>query len=101
MRIARKISSNKPGSSSATHRTIGPKDEDLRRSLLGFIGDFANWDNSSQPIYLEVGRGLVKAAHGEEPPLVVDPFAGGARFRWKPCAWAARPLPATSIPWPA
>ena len=58
-------------------RTIGPKDEDLRRSLLGFIGDFANWDNSSQPIYLEVGRGLVKAAHGEEPPLVVDPFAGG------------------------
>ena len=59
------------------HRTIGPQDADLRRSLLGFIGDFANWDNSSQPIYLEVGRGLVKAAHGEEPPLVVDPFAGG------------------------
>jgi adenine-specific DNA methylase len=57
--------------------TIGPKDEDLRRALLKFIGDFANWDNSNHPIYLEVGRGLVKAAHGEEPPLVVDPFAGG------------------------
>ena len=57
--------------------TIGPKDEDLRRALLKFIGDFANWDNSKHPIYLEVGRGLVKAAHGEEPPLVVDPFAGG------------------------
>lgn len=57
--------------------TIGPKDEDLRRALLRFIGDFANWDNSSHPVYLEVGRGLVKAAHGEEPPLVVDPFAGG------------------------
>jgi adenine-specific DNA methylase len=56
---------------------VGPKDEDLRRSLLKFIGDFANWDNSSHPTYLEVGRGLVKAAHGEEPPLVVDPFAGG------------------------
>ena len=27
--------------------------------------------------YLEVSRALVKAAHGEEPPLVVDPFAGG------------------------
>jgi hypothetical protein len=26
---------------------------------------------------LEVSRGLVKAAHGEEAPLVVDPFAGG------------------------
>ncbi len=56
---------------------IGTKDEDLRRALLKFIGDFANWDNSNHPVYLEVGRGLVKAAHGEEPPLVVDPFAGG------------------------
>ena len=45
--------------------------------MLKFIADFANWDNSSQPTYLEVGRGLVKAAHGEEAPLVVDPFAGG------------------------
>ena len=27
--------------------------------------------------YLNVSRALVKAAHGEEPPLVVDPFAGG------------------------
>ena len=27
--------------------------------------------------YLEVSRALVKAAHGEDPPLVVDPFAGG------------------------
>ena len=27
--------------------------------------------------HLNVGRALVKAAHGEEPPLVVDPFAGG------------------------
>ena len=58
--------------------SVGPKDEDLRRALLKFIGDFANWDNSNHPIYLEVGRGLVKAAHGEETPLVVDPFAGGS-----------------------
>ena len=56
---------------------IGPTDEDLRRALLKFIGDFADWDNAHHPVYLEVGRGLVKAAHGEEPPLVVDPFAGG------------------------
>ena len=39
--------------------------------------DFANWDNAANQNYLGVGRGLVKAAHGEEPPLVVDPFAGG------------------------
>ncbi len=52
-------------------------DEKLRAALLRFIGDFANWDNAAKPRYLEVGRGLVKAAHGDEMPLVVDPFAGG------------------------
>jgi hypothetical protein len=60
-----------------TEPTVGPTDHDLRKALLDFIGDFANWDNSSDPKYLEVGRGLVKAAHPEETPLVVDPFAGG------------------------
>jgi len=56
---------------------VGPADEDLRKALLKFIADFANWDNAAQRAYLEVSRALVKAAHGEEPPLVVDPFAGG------------------------
>ena len=55
----------------------GPEDIDLRKALLKFIGDFSNWDLSSNQTYLEVGRGLVKAAHPEETPLVVDPFAGG------------------------
>jgi adenine-specific DNA methylase len=55
----------------------GPKDEGLRKALLKFIGDFANWDRSADKTYLEASRALVKAAHGEEPPLVVDPFAGG------------------------
>ncbi len=52
-------------------------DAGLRRVLLQFIGDFANWDLAANDAYLAVGRALVKAAHGEEPPLVVDPFAGG------------------------
>ena len=52
-------------------------DEGLRRTLLKFIADFANWDNSAKPEYLETGRALVRAAHPEETPLVVDPFAGG------------------------
>ena len=52
-------------------------DADLRKALLWFIANFANWDMSAHPVYLRVGRNLVKAAHGEEPPLVVDPFAGG------------------------
>ena len=52
-------------------------DEGLRRILLKFIADFANWDNAAEPRYLETGRALVRAAHPEEAPLVVDPFAGG------------------------
>ena len=52
-------------------------DEGLRRALLRFIADFANWDNAANAEYLETGRALVRAAHPEETPLVVDPFAGG------------------------
>ena len=50
---------------------------ELRKAFLKFIGDFADWDLAANPTYLAVSRELVRAAHGEEPPLVVDPFAGG------------------------
>jgi len=56
---------------------------ELRSALLDFIADFANWDNSTVPEYLETSRLLTQTAHealGGEPgsrPLVVDPFAGG------------------------
>jgi adenine-specific DNA methylase len=56
---------------------VGTKDQDLQDALLKFIGEFANWDLSADPTYLEVSRGLVRAAHPDEMPLVVDPFAGG------------------------
>ena len=55
----------------------------LRLCLLDFIADFANWDNSTVPAYLETSRALTLAAHeslGGIPgtkPLVIDPFAGG------------------------
>ena len=52
-------------------------DEGLRKALLRFIADFANWDNAAKADYLETGRALVRAAHPEETPLIVDPFAGG------------------------
>ncbi len=57
--------------------------EDVRAGLLDFIAEFANWDNSTNPDYLDFARHLVQVAHeslGGEPgtrPLVVDPFAGG------------------------
>ena len=55
----------------------------LRQALLDFIADFANWNNSTVPAYLDTSRALTQAAHealGGAPgtrPLVVDPFAGG------------------------
>ncbi|MDD9824624.1 MAG: DUF1156 domain-containing protein [Gammaproteobacteria bacterium] len=53
-------------------------DVGLRKALLRFIADFANWDNAASTAYLKTARALVKAAHpGEDAPLVVDPFAGG------------------------
>ena len=55
----------------------GETDQEVRRGLLKFIADFANWDFAANHTYLDVSRALVKAAHGEEPPLVVDPFSGG------------------------
>jgi len=57
--------------------------ETLRSSLLDFLADFANWDNSTVREYLDTTRALTQAAHealGGLPgmkPLVVDPFAGG------------------------
>ena len=52
-------------------------DNGLRQGLLKFIADFADWNNAANAAYLETGRRLVQAAHPEETPLVVDPFAGG------------------------
>jgi putative DNA methylase len=56
---------------------IGAKDKDLRTSLLKFIANFSGYDVSTDPLFLEVGRGLVRAANPDGTPLVVDPFAGG------------------------
>lgn len=55
----------------------------LRRALLDFIAEFANWDLSTNRFFLDASRALTKSAHealGGAPgtrPLVVDPFAGG------------------------
>lgn len=61
----------------------------VRQALLDFIADFANWDNSNDPLFLETSRALVQVAHealGGTPgtrPLVVDPFAGGGAIPLK------------------
>src|SRR5690348_2279646 len=55
----------------------GETDAKVREGLLKFTGDFANWDHAAHATYIDVARGLVRAAHPGETPLVVDPFAGG------------------------
>lgn len=74
---------------------------DMRYALLDFIADFANWDASTVPAFLETSRLLTHAAHvaltdpsfivqpdesiesitmrldAYPRPLLVDPFAGG------------------------
>jgi putative DNA methylase len=56
---------------------------ELRKALLDFIADFANWDNSTVKEYLETSRALTQSAHealgGQSgtKPMVVDSFAGG------------------------
>ena len=78
---ARKLLVQVPGSpkgfASKPADKKGSVDDYLRKALLDFIADFANWDNSANELYLYTARGLIKAAHPEETPLVVDPFAGG------------------------
>ena len=73
---ARQILLGMHGRPSGWATAIKP-DEGLRQIMLKFIADFANWNLAAKRAYLDVSRALVKAAHGEEPPLVVDPFAGG------------------------
>ena len=52
-------------------------DEGLQRIILKFIADFANWDHSAKRPWIDTARVLVRTAHGEDMPLVVDPFSGG------------------------
>jgi putative DNA methylase len=65
-----------PGHPRGWERTL-QDDAGLREALFRFIADFANWDLAADPSYLATARALVCAAFPDEPPLVVDPFAGG------------------------
>jgi len=74
---ARELLLKMPGWNSPRMNQQVKSDVGLRKAILTFIGDFANWDNAANTEYLAVARALVKAAYPEETPLVVDPFAGG------------------------
>lgn len=50
---------------------------ELRKVLLSFLGQFADWKTSTDERWVESARTLVSAAFPSELPLLVDPFAGG------------------------
>ncbi len=49
----------------------------VRSALLHIVAQGAAWEWSSAEPFLGVCRDLVRASHGDDTPLVVDPFAGG------------------------
>lgn len=73
----RKALLDAPGWGTERNKQQVKTDDGLRKALLTFIGDVANWDNANHPGWIGAARELVKAAHPEETPLVVDPFSGG------------------------
>ena len=56
---------------------------ELRNSILDFIADFSDWDNSANKDYMDISAALTVIAHEElcggqgNRPLVLDSFAGG------------------------
>lgn len=51
-------------------------DKGLRKTLLNFIGQIANWDAANDSGWMKAANELVRAAFSDEMPLVADPFAG-------------------------
>jgi len=51
--------------------------ERIRDALLQFLATGASWKFAQDQVFLETARAIVASVHREEPPLVVDPFAGG------------------------
>jgi len=54
--------------------------QEIRKALLDFIADFANWDNSTNEQYLSTARALTESAHialgGSRGTRACDPLVG-------------------------
>lgn len=57
--------------------STGTDAEHLRAALLSFVATGASWDFADDTEFIGAARTLIGAAHPDETPLVVDPFAGG------------------------
>jgi len=48
-----------------------------RYKLFGFIEKLVEWENSNNPDIISTAQNLIRAATNGNPPLLLDPFAGG------------------------
>ncbi len=64
---------------------IGAKDADLRAALLHFIGDFANWDNSSTALTWSSLVGWRRPPTLKRRRSLSIPSRVAGRSRWKHC----------------
>lgn len=80
---------------------VRPDDpEGLRDALLSFIADFANWDLAHNRTFVEVARQITRAAYQHEPPVVLDPFAGGGALPVEAARVGATPIASDLNPIP-
>jgi len=49
---------------------------DVQTALLRFVGDFAEWEMGASSPYRTAAINLIKAAYPDNPPIVLDSFAG-------------------------
>ena len=48
-----------------------------RQRLFRIIEDLVKWENSNNEVVLERARAEIRKSLGEDPPPILDPFAGG------------------------
>jgi putative DNA methylase len=88
-----------------------------RDRLFEIIKELVKWENTNNEQVLQAARdeiwkswretcalnkGHPQAAelfNPEKLPAFHDPFAGGARYRWRPSALGLNPMPLTLTPW--
>jgi adenine-specific DNA methylase len=82
-----------------TERNTMPNDQKVERVKEETEGGILHWGRETENAEtLEWFRQIIRKAYGGRAPKVLDPFAGAGRSRWRPCAWAARRPPSTSMP---
>ena len=73
--------------------------ERRRKELFDLIDRLVQWDNTNNSSLLAEAREEIKKSVGDDPPAVLDPFAGVDRSPWRLSGWGWTSTPTISIPW--